>query len=170
MIYNAPWVCNQLTFVEVRKLAEHPRIVGCKDVTTVLGRGLEFTVAERRDLGFSYLHGSDQISISTDLGSDGFVSALSNALPELSVAIWEAARSGSAERAYKLQSQFLKIARATGFGTLHACLEVIMRHRGFLDRMLPSPLRPLDSASAQRVLDVVKAVGVFPDADPSRAS
>src|SRR5437660_8656091 len=32
VIYNAPWVCNQLGFDLLRKLAEHPRIVGCKDV------------------------------------------------------------------------------------------------------------------------------------------
>jgi dihydrodipicolinate synthase/N-acetylneuraminate lyase len=162
VIYNAPWVSNQLTFAQVRTLAEHPRIVGCKDVTPALARGLEFPEADRLAVDFSYLHGSDQISTSTDLGSDGFVSALSNAYPELAVAMWDASRAGDAERAFRHQSHFLKLARATTFGPMLACLEVMMKDRGFLDRMLPSPLRSLDEAAARRVLEVVESVGVRP--------
>jgi 4-hydroxy-tetrahydrodipicolinate synthase len=29
VIYNAPWVCNQLSFDHVRELAQDPRFVGC---------------------------------------------------------------------------------------------------------------------------------------------
>jgi 4-hydroxy-tetrahydrodipicolinate synthase len=163
VIYNAPWVCNQLTFPHLCKLAEHPRIVGCKDVTPALNRPLDFPPEARRRLDFSYLHGTDQIAPSTELGSDGFVSSLSNAFPELAVATWDAARGGDAERAFRLQSQFQRLARATGFGSFHACLEVMMRHRGFLDRMLPSPLRPLDPETARRVVDVVESVGALPE-------
>jgi dihydrodipicolinate synthase/N-acetylneuraminate lyase len=152
-----------LSFPHLRKLAEHPRIVGCKDVTPSLSRALDWPVDERRAMGFSYLHGSDQISVSTDLGADGFVSALSNFLPELVVAMWDAVRAEDVERAFRLQSQFMRIARVTGFGPMHACLEVIARHRGLLDRMLPAPLRPLDDETARRIVAVVEAVGVQPD-------
>jgi 4-hydroxy-tetrahydrodipicolinate synthase len=162
VIYNAPWVCNQLSFGHLRKLAAHPRIVGCKDVTPSLSRVVEWPVAERREMDFTYLHGSDQIATSTALGSDGFVSALSNALPELAVAIWETARADDFERAGRLQSRFLRIASATGMGSMHACLEVIHKQRGLLERMLPSPLRPLDPETARRVAEVVDSVGVLP--------
>ena len=164
VIYNAPWICNQLSFPHLRKLAEHPRIVGCKDVTPSLTRTLDWSAAERGHLGFSYLHGCDLLGTSTDLGADGFVSSLSNALPELAVAIWDATRSEDHERAFRLQSQFLKIGRATGFGPMHACLEVILRHRGLLRNMLPAPLRPVDAETAERITAVVDAVGVLPEA------
>lgn len=167
VIYNAPWVCNQLSFAQLRKLAEHPRIVGCKDVTPLLSRPLDWPVAERRRLDFTYLHGTDQLATSAELHADGFVSALSNGLPELAVAIWDAVHSDDVERAFRLQSQFLRVARATAFGPMHACLEVIFRHRGFLDRMLPKPLRPLDAETARRVVEVVDAVGVLPDLTPT---
>lgn len=167
VIYNAPWVCNQLSFAQLRKLAEHPRIVGCKDVTPLLSRPLDWPVAERRQLDFTYLHGTDQLATSAELHADGFVSALSNGLPELAVAIWDAVHSDDVERAFRLQSQFLRVARATAFGPMHACLEVIFRHRGFLDRMLPKPLRPLDAETARRVVEVVDAVGVLPDLTPT---
>ncbi len=163
VIYNAPWVCNQLPFDALRRLAEHPRIVGCKDVTSALNRSLDWTPQERRSQDFTYLYGSDLIGPSTDLGADGFVSALSNALPELAVAIWEAARADDAERAFRLQSQFTRLGRAMGFGPMHACLDVACRHRGFLKSMLPKPLRPLEASAAAHVIEVFEAVGVLPD-------
>ena len=71
-----------------------PRIVGCKDVCPSLSRTLDWPVAERRRLGFSYLHGTDLVGLSTELGADGFVTSLANPFPELAVAIWDAAREG----------------------------------------------------------------------------
>ena len=162
VIYNAPWICNQLSFEHLRQLAQHPRIVGCKDVSPSLTRTLDWPTAERRALGFSYLHGFDQLALSTELGADGFVSALANPLPELSVAIWDAARLDDAERAFRLQAQHTRLARVTGFGPMLACLEVLCRHRGLLQRMLPPPLRSLDPEPARRVVDIAEVVGVLP--------
>jgi dihydrodipicolinate synthase/N-acetylneuraminate lyase len=169
VIYNAPWICNQLSFEHLRQLAQHPRIVGCKDVTPSLSRTLDWSICERRALGFSYLHGNDQIALSTELAADGFVSALSNPLPELIVAIWDAARGDDADRAFRLQSQLTRLAQSTGFGPMLACLEVLCRHRGLLDRMLPPPLRSLEPELAQRVMDVAEVVGVVPELEPARA-
>ncbi len=164
VIYNAPWVCNQLSFSQLRELADHPRIAGCKDVVSALTRTLDWTPAERKRQGFRYLQGTDLLANAADLGADGFVSSLTNALPELAVAIWDAARSDDAERAFRLQSQFSRVARATGFGPMLACLEVLCRHRGLLDRMLPPPLRSLDDATARRVIAAAEAVGLLPEA------
>lgn len=162
VIYNAPWINNQLSFDALRRLAEHPRIVGCKDVCTSLSRTLDWPIAERRDIGFSYLHGTDLVANSTSLGADGFVTSLSNPFPELAVAIWNAVRDHDAGRAFQLQDQFSRLARVTGFGPMHACLEAACRHRGLLDRMLPRPLRPLDPATSRRVAEVLDLVGVTP--------
>lgn len=164
IIYNAPWICNQLSFAQLRQLAEHPRIVGCKDVSPSLNRTLDWPVAERRRMNFSYLHGNDQMATSTTLGADGFVSALSNPLPELTVAIWEAALVENYERAFRLQIQLTKLNRLTGFGPMLACIEALCRHRGLLERMLPPPLQSLDNESARRIIDVAELIGVTPDA------
>jgi 4-hydroxy-tetrahydrodipicolinate synthase len=162
VIYNAPWVCNQLSFSQLRQLGEHPRIVGCKDVGPSLSRALDWPSTERRRLGFSYLHGTDLLANSADLDADGFVCSLSNPYPELAVAIWEATRAGDFGRAFQLQSRFSRLGRATEFGPMHACLEVMCRHRGLLERMLPSPLRPLEAEIARRVVEVVEEVGLLP--------
>ena len=163
VIYNAPWICNQLTFAQLRQLAEHPRIVACKDVSPSLSRTLDWPAAERRQLGFSYLHGNDQVALSGAVGADGFVLSLANPFPELSVAIWDAVRDDDAERAFRLQVRYTKLARITGFGPMLACLEAACRHRGLLERMLPAPLRSLDREAARRVSDVLEEVGVVPE-------
>jgi dihydrodipicolinate synthase/N-acetylneuraminate lyase len=167
VIYNAPWICNQLPFDALRRLAEHPRIVGCKDVFAGLNRTQDWPAAERRRLGFSYLHGTDLVAISAELGADGFVTSLSNAFPELAVATWEAVRRGDAARSFRLQSQFARLSRAMGCGPMLACLEVACRHRGLLGRMLPRPLRPLDGEAARRVVEVLESVGVLPEPEPA---
>jgi 4-hydroxy-tetrahydrodipicolinate synthase len=163
VIYNAPWICNQLSFQQLRQLAGHGRIVGCKDVCPSLSRTLDWPAAERRQLGFSYLHGTDQVGLSTELGSDGFVTSLANPFPEIAVALWEAAREGDAERTFRLQAQFSRLAQVAGFGPMLACLEAACRHRRLLQRMLPAPLRSLDPEAARRVVEVLEAVGVSPE-------
>jgi 4-hydroxy-tetrahydrodipicolinate synthase len=162
VIYNAPWICNQLSFKHLRQLAEHPRIVGCKDVGPSLSRTLDWPAADRRRLGFSYLHGNDLIGLSTELGADGFVTSLANPFPELAVALWEAARSDDGERTFALQAQFSRLAQITGFGSQLACLEIACRHRRLLQRMLPAPLRALDTETAKRVAEVIERVGARP--------
>jgi 4-hydroxy-tetrahydrodipicolinate synthase len=162
VIYNAPWICNQLSFKHLRQLADHPRIVGCKDVCPALNRTLDWPGGDRRKVGFSYLHGTDLVGISTALGADGFVTSMANPFPEVAVALWDAVRQGDTARAFGLQVQFSRLAQITGFGPNLACLEVVCRQRGLLKRMLPAPLRPLDPETAQRVVDVVESVGFLP--------
>jgi 4-hydroxy-tetrahydrodipicolinate synthase len=162
VIYNAPWICNQLSFDLLRELAKHPRVVGCKDVTPALNRTLEWPVPERRQQDFSYLHGNDLLALSTGLGADGFVTSLSNPFPELMVAQWDAARRKDPARSYHLLVQAMRLGRITGFGPNHACIEVACRHRGLLERMLPRPLCSLNAETARRVVEVLESEGVTP--------
>lgn len=168
VIYNAPWVCNQLGFEALQKLAEHPRIVGVKDVTPSLERTQNWPADERKALGFSYLHGFDLIGLSTALGADGFVPAIGNAFPELCVAVWDAARAGDDAAAFRLQLQLTRIVRALNLGPTLACLEAACQFRGLLDRMLPHPMGPLDEPTRQRVIQAIDAVGYLPE--PSAAA
>lgn len=165
VIYNAPWICNQLSFDQLRELAAHPRIVGCKDVTPALNRPIDWPADERRDLGFSYLHGNDLLALSTALGADGFVTSLSNPFPELMVAQWDAARSGNAAESFQLMVKAARLGRIVGYGPNLACLEAACKHRRLFDRMLPEPLRSLDASADRRVAEVLDAEGIRPIRD-----
>ena len=146
VIYNAPWVCNQLSFNHLRQLAEHPRIVGCKDVCPSLSRTLDWPAAERRRQGFSYLHGTDLIA---SVDRPGRRRVRHEPGERRSRAGRRASGRPRADddagRAFRLQSQFSRLAQLTGFGPMLACLEAMCRHRGLLERMLPAPLRSLDA-------------------------
>lgn len=163
VIYNAPWVCNQITLDQLRALGSHPRIAGAKDVHSNLNATQDWPVADRRRDEFTYLHGCDLMATSTALGADGFVPALGNAFPELCVALWDAARAGDDARAHRLQVQVMRLARALSCGPPLACLEAACRHRGILDRMLPAPLRSLDRSDEQRVIAEVEKIGYLPN-------
>ncbi len=162
VIYNAPWVCNQLAFDDLRRLAEHPRIVGVKDVSPSLFRTVDWPKEAREALDFRYLHGNDLLATSIDLGADGFVSALGNVFPEVAVATWDAMERNDLAAAFRLQSQFTRLGRAMNLGPTLACLEAAGRHRGLFDRMLPSPYRSLDPEKAGRVIEAIESVGILP--------
>jgi 4-hydroxy-tetrahydrodipicolinate synthase len=159
VIYNAPWVCNQLQFHDLKKLAEHPRIVGCKDVTDDLGRPLGWSSAERRELGFSYMMGTDNLADATRAGSDGFVTSISNAAPELSVAIWNAVRAGESARAFELQARLNRLGAILNRRPGLSGLEAVCRHRGFLRHMLPAPWKSLDEAMERQIIDEFESMG-----------
>jgi 4-hydroxy-tetrahydrodipicolinate synthase len=161
VIYNAPWVNNMLSFDHLRKLAEHPRIVGVKDVTTSLTRPLAWPRGEREALGFSYLHGSALIGTGASLGADGFVTGLAGVFPELCVATWNAARTGDDETATQLERQLIKLTAALEFGPQLACLEVMAQHRGIADWISAHPQSRLEPAAARKVIEAVEESGAL---------
>jgi 4-hydroxy-tetrahydrodipicolinate synthase len=164
IIYNAPWVNNQITLDHLRKLGNHPRIAGTKDVHDNLCYTQDYSIDERRGQDFTYLHGCDLIGNSVALGADGFVPAIGNAFPELCVALWNAARTPDGERIHRLQTQMTRLGRVLTMGPMLACLEACCRHRGLFHKMLPAPLQSLDSQAASKVIEAVEAVGYLPEA------
>ncbi len=161
VIYNAPWVQNMLSFDHVRKLAEHPRIVGVKDVTPTLTRPLAWPRGEREALGFSYMHGSAMISTGASLGADGFVTGLAGVFPELCVAAWNAARAGEDEAAVAFERQLIKLTAALESGPALACLEVMFQQRELGDFISAHPQSRLDADAARRVIAAVEESGAL---------
>ena len=161
VIYNAPWVCNMLTFDHVRMLAEHPRIVGVKDVTTSLTRPLAWPRSERESLGFSYLHGSALVATATALGADGFVTGLAGVFPELCIDAWNAARAGDDESAARFERQLIKLTATLEHGPAMACLEVMCQHRGLCDWISAHPQSRLAPDAARKVIEAVEECGAL---------
>jgi len=160
-IYNAPWVCNALTFDHIRELAEHPRIVGVKDVTPSLVRPVSWPPVARESRGFSYLLGSYLISTAASLGADGFVTGLSGVFPELCVAAWDAARRGDDVEAARLDRILVKLAAAMESGSELACLEVMFRYRGLGNRISAAPQSQLDPGATKNLIATVKESGAL---------
>jgi 4-hydroxy-tetrahydrodipicolinate synthase len=156
VLYNATWTCNTLSLEQLRTLAVHDRIVAVKDTDQGLSRMQNWPAADRRAAGFSYLHATHLLAASLRLGSDGVAGGLTGVVPELAVAIWRAVQAGDHAGADRLQSVFLKLARAVDLGQDVACLEVLFRARG-LGRLTSAPpqreLPRAQAAAVRRVLD-----------------
>ena len=161
LIYNAPWVVNQLSFDHLQKLAEHPRIIGAKDVTEQYSRPQLWTRAERQALDFSYLIGGSLVSTSAAMEADGSVTALSAVFPELCVATWKAVQEGNHVEAARYQRQITFLT--TAFDRVHSvpATQVMCRHRGLGHCIAGHPFEPLDDTLEAQVLEIVKASGVL---------
>lgn len=158
VLYNATWTCNALSLEQMKALAAHERIVGVKDTDQGLSRMQNWPVADRRAAGFSYMHATHLLATSVRLGSDGVAGGLTGVVPELAVAIWRATQDGNHATADRLQSLFLKLARAVDLGPDVACLEVLFRARDLCSRMSASPQHELARQTTilvQQVLDEV---------------
>ena len=80
VIYNAPWIFNQLSS-RTCATGRAPWDRRLQDVIPSLSRTLDWPVEERRQQGFSYLHGTDLVANSTELVPDGFVTSLFEPIP-----------------------------------------------------------------------------------------
>jgi dihydrodipicolinate synthase/N-acetylneuraminate lyase len=158
VLYNATWTCNTLSLEQMTTLAGHERIVGVKDTDQGIVRMQNWPASDRRAAGFSYLHATHLLAASARLGSDGLVGGLTGVVPELAVPIWRFVQDGDFAAADRLQSLFLRLARAVDLGPDIACLEALYRARGLCRRLSASPQRELALDAAimvQRVLDEV---------------
>ncbi len=103
LLYSVPQFTGvSLEAAEVAALSQHPNIVGIKESSGIVQRVAEMLAAAPSS--FRIMTGSASMMFpSAVLGACGAILALASALPELSVAVFEAARSGNLEKARELQ-------------------------------------------------------------------
>jgi 4-hydroxy-2-oxoglutarate aldolase len=103
LLYSVPQFTGiALEAPEVGVLAQHPNIIGIKESSGVVQRIAEMLAAAPPP--FQILTGSASMLFpSTVLGTVGAILALASPLPELCVAVFDAARQGNLERARELQ-------------------------------------------------------------------
>lgn len=105
ILYNMPAMVGERISLEVAdELSHHPYIVGMKDSErdpVRIDNSIELW-KNRDDFGF-YLGWAAQSAYSLLKGADGIVPSTANFVPKLFKELYEAARSGDADTAYKLQ-------------------------------------------------------------------
>lgn len=106
VIYDIPSRAdNQLAPQTILRLAENERIVGVKDSTGDLERGIDLVNALAGHDGFVIMQGSEGLlGPSLLMGYGGAVMGFANACPRLCVAIYEAATAGDVARTRELQA------------------------------------------------------------------
>ena len=152
MLYNILATTHMSIPVDViRRLADHPNIVGLKDSERDLERMAQcIEIAKDRD-DFCYFCGwAAQSAHSLELGGDGIVPSTGNFVPEMFQQLYEAAIAGDMATANRLQDETNKIAKIyqkdRTLGQSLTALKVMMQTKGLCE---PWMLMPLTRLSAE---------------------
>ena len=161
MLYNILATTHLSIPVEaVRKLAEHPNIVGLKDSERDLERMEACIAIARSREDFTYFCGwAAQSAHSLELGADGIVPSTGNFVPKHFQALYEAAVAGDMEEANRLQAVTDEMAKiyqqGRPLGQQLAALKGIMEQCELCGREMLPPLTMLPEAEYQAIIEKI---------------
>lgn len=157
MLYNILATTHMSIPVDViKRLADHPNIVGLKDSERDMER-MEQCIAISRDReDFAYFCGwAAQSAHSLALGGDGIVPSTGNYVPDMFSELYEAAVAGDATTAERLQNETNEIAKiyqaGRTLGQSLAALKTMMQTKGLCDPWMLMPLTRLTAEEEQSI-------------------
>lgn len=164
MLYNILATTHMSIPVDViRRLADHPNIVGLKDSERDLERMAQcIEIARERD-DFAYFCGwAAQSAHSLELGGNGIVPSTGNFVPEMFGQLFDAALRGDWDTANRLQDETNEIAKIyqkdRTLGQSLTALKVMMQTKGLCDPWMLMPLTRLSAEEEQAIKDKLKLV------------
>jgi 4-hydroxy-tetrahydrodipicolinate synthase len=161
ILYNVPGrTVADLGNETALRLAEVPNIVGIKDATGNMDRGIELIV--RAPAGFAVYSGDDASACALMLmGAKGDISVVANVAPRLMHEMCSAAVAGNAAEARVLNARLIALHRqlfceANPIPVKWACQQL-----GLIGDGLRLPLTPLSSENHARVRAALSQAGVL---------
>ncbi len=161
MLYNILATTHLSIPVEaVRKLADHPNIVGLKDSERDLERMAACIELARGREDFAYFCGwAAQSAHALELGADGIVPSTGNFVPKHFRALYDAAVEGDMEEANRLQAVTDDMAKVyqqgRPLGQQLAALKGIMEQCELCGREMLPPLTMLPEADYKQIIDQI---------------
>ncbi len=162
MLYNILATTHMSIPVEViRRLADHPNIVGLKDSERDLERMAQcIEIAKGRE-DFCYFCGwAAQSAHSLELGGDGIVPSTGNFVPEMFQQLYEAAVKGDMATANRLQDETNEIAKIyqkdRTLGQSLTALKVMMQTKGLCEPWMLMPLTRLSAEEEKAIVSQMR--------------
>ncbi|MBR1547110.1 MAG: dihydrodipicolinate synthase family protein [Prevotella sp.] len=147
----------------IRRLADHPNIVGLKDSERDLERMAQcIEIARSRD-DFAYFCGwAAQSAHSLELGGNGIMPSTGNYVPEMFQQLYDAAVRGDMQEANRLQDETNEIAKIyqkdRTLGQSLTALKVMMQTKGLCDPWMLMPLCRLSADEEQAIASKAQAI------------
>ena len=143
----------------VRRLADHPNIVGIKDSERDLERMAQCIDIARDRSDFAYFCGCAAHSArALELGGDGIVPSTGNFVPAMYRQLYEAAVNGDMATVQRLQEETDAIGRTyqkdRTLGQSLAALKVIMQAYGLCEPWMLMPLTRLSAEEEQAIKEI----------------
>jgi 4-hydroxy-2-oxoglutarate aldolase len=169
LLYSVPQFTGvALEAPEVGVLAQHPNIIGIKESSGNVQRAAEMLAAAPSS--FQLLVGSASMMFpSMVLGAVGSILALASALPELCVALFDAARKGDLETARALQATILPASKLIVSQNGIPGVKCAMDQAGYRGGIPRQPLLPLHEEQRVAIRDLMAKVGTHAPARLSGA-
>jgi len=169
LLYSVPQFTGvALEAPEVGVLAQHPNIIGIKESSGNVQRAAEMLAAAPSS--FQLLVGSASMMFpSMVLGAVGSILALASALPELCVALFDAARKGDLETARALQATILPASKLIVSQNGIPGVKCAMDQAGYRGGIPRQPLSPLHEEQRVAIRDLMAKVGTHAPAHLSGA-
>ena len=162
MLYNILATTHMSIPVEViRRLADHPNIVGLKDSERDLERMAQCIDLARGRADFAYFCGwAAQSARSLELGGDGIVPSTGNFVPELFRQLYDAAVAGDMATANRLQDETNETAKIyqkdRTLGQSLTALKVMMQTKGLCEPWMLMPLTRLAAEEEAAIASKIK--------------
>ncbi|MBD5313957.1 MAG: dihydrodipicolinate synthase family protein [Bacteroides sp.] len=157
MLYNILATTHMTIPVDVvKRLAEHPNIVGLKDSERDLERMQQCIAFSKERDDFAYFCGwAAQSAYSLSLGGDGIVPSTGNYVPEMFANLYNAAVKGDMALANSLQDETNEIAKiyqaGRTLGQSLTALKVMMQAKGLCEPWMLMPLTRLSEKEEQEI-------------------
>jgi 4-hydroxy-tetrahydrodipicolinate synthase len=157
MLYNIKATTHMSIPVDVvRRLSEHPNIVGLKDSERDLERMAACIEISKNNPRFSYFCGwAAQSAYSLSLGGDGIVPSTGNFVPAMFRELYDAALKGDTATANRLQGETNAIAKiyqeGRTLGQSLTALKVMMQVDGLCDPYMLLPLTRLPKEEEEAI-------------------
>lgn len=143
----------------VRRLADHPNIVGIKESSGDLHQ--IFHVLRERPEGFAVYAGDDWLALPVILaGGDGCISVISNEVPKLMRKLCAFALLGDPHEAGKLHNRLLPLMDANFLESNPAPVKAALAQMRRLRNELRLPLVPASDTTTRILMDHLRALGV----------
>lgn len=157
ILYNVPGrtVCD-LTLETVDRLADHKNIVGIKDATGDLERGVE--LIRRCGDRLAVYSGEDAINRALiSAGAKGAISVTANVAPAMMAQVCELALAGDAEGASHVDARLASLHRDLFLEANPVPVKWALCRLGRIEQGIRLPLVELDERYHVKVLDALKA-------------
>lgn len=157
MLYNILATTHMSIPVDVvKRLADHPNIVGLKDSERDLERMKQCIEISRDREDFAYFCGwAAQSAYSLSIGGDGIVPSTGNYVPEMFNDLYSAAIAGDMDTANRLQDETNEIAKiyqaGRTLGQSLTALKVMMQTKGLCEPWMLMPLTRLSAEEEQSI-------------------
>lgn len=157
ILYNFPSKTGMNIEPEtLKKLANIENIIGIKDSSGNINNMISY-INETKALDFKVFSGSDSLIYDVlEAGGAGAVSATSNFLTEINVAIYDNFKNGNFEEAKKFQQSIEKFRKILKVATIPSVLKQAITFNGINVGLARTPVIPLKDDVLKNVENVVK--------------